>query len=90
MSKEQEKNKKEEQTDIPSWLNPEHDRKEPYTDEELDVFVEHYLEDWVDLPEWKNLVDKIGLEAAKQTLKDGLRNQTNIDRVILQLHKNLN
>ncbi len=48
MSKEQEKNKKEEQTDIPSWLDPEHDRKEPYTDEELDVFVEHYLEDWAE------------------------------------------
>ncbi len=46
MSKENEK--KEEQTDIPTWLHPEHDRKEPYTDEELDVFVAHSLEDWAE------------------------------------------
>ena len=82
--------KKEDQTDVPSWLNPENDRKEPYTDEELDGFVEGYLEDWVDVPEWKNVVENMGIEAAKQALKDGIKNQANIERVILQLQHNLN
>jgi hypothetical protein len=88
MSKENDK--KEEQTDIPAWLHPEHDRKEPYTDEELDVFVEHYLEALVDAPAWNNVVAKMGIEAAKQALKDGIKNQANIERVILQLQHNLN
>lgn len=82
--------KKEEQTDIPSWLHPKHDRKEPYTDEELEVFVEHYLEDWGDVPAWKNVVENMGIEAAKQALKDGIKNQANIERVIVQLQHNLN
>ncbi len=86
----QENEKKEEQTDIPTWLHPEHDRKEPYTDEELDVFVEQYLEDWVDVPEWKNVVDEIGLEAAKQTLKDGIKQQGNMNFFISQSRQNLN
>lgn len=90
MAKEHEKDTREEQTDIPSWLDPEHDRKEPYTDEELDGFVEHYLEAWADVPAWQNVVDKIGLDAAKQALKDGIKNQADIERVILQLHHNLN
>ena len=30
-------------TDEPDWVNPANDRKTPYTDEELELFVDFYL-----------------------------------------------
>ena len=30
-------------TDDPEWLNPANDRKTPYTDEELEEFVESFI-----------------------------------------------
>ena len=29
--------------DVPDWMNPANDRKTPYTDEELELFVDGFI-----------------------------------------------
>jgi hypothetical protein len=35
---------KKKQDEEPAWLNPENDRKTPYTDEEIEEFVDGFIE----------------------------------------------
>lgn len=55
----------------PDWLydNPS-DINEPYTDEELDLFVEGYFQANSDTQAWKETVRKFGKEEAMQILRD--------------------
>jgi len=54
----------------PEWINPSNDRKMPYTDEELDLFVTDFIANMADTPAWKALVDDVGEEKARQILKE--------------------
>lgn len=55
----------------PDWLDPANDRKTPYTEDELDLFVEGFIDSNVN--KWKNLVAELGEEEARSTIKDGFR-----------------
>jgi hypothetical protein len=57
-------------TDEPDWLNPANDRKTPYTDEELDEFVEGFIRG-LDDAEWRALKLKYGEEEARKNIKAG-------------------
>lgn len=56
-------------TDEPDWMNPANDRKTPYSDEELELFVDDFIEGFED--EWENLKFKFGESTARQKIKDG-------------------
>ncbi len=81
---------KENNNDIPSRVDSKNDKKEPYTDEELNCLVENYIDDWQDLPVWNNLVNEVGKEKAKSILKEGLKNHSNIDCLLSEINDNLN
>jgi hypothetical protein len=56
-------------TNEPDWMNPANDRKTPYTDEELELFVDGFIEGFKD--EWKDLKSKFGELMARRRIKDG-------------------
>ena len=58
----------------PPWLddNPS-DITEPYTDEELELFVEGYIQAHSKTKAWKELVRKVGKEEALQVLRDSFK-----------------
>jgi hypothetical protein len=56
-------------TDVPDWINPANDRKFPYTDEELELFVDGFIAGFK--VEWKDLKLKFGKSMARQIIKDG-------------------
>ncbi len=58
-------------TDDPDWLNPENDRKTPYTDEELEELVEGFI-NGLDDAEWSALKSKYGEDEARKNIKAGL------------------
>ena len=59
--------------DMPSWGSDEWlDRTTPYTEEELDLFVEGTLEGIRDTASWQNLVDRVGEEEARRVLRSRL------------------
>ncbi len=59
--------------DMPSWVSDEWlGRTTPYTEEELDLFVEGTLEGIRDTASWQNLVDRVGEEEARRVLRSRL------------------
>jgi hypothetical protein len=56
-------------TDKPDWMNSANDRKTPYTDEELELFVDGFIESFEG--EWEDLKLKFGELAARRRIKDG-------------------
>jgi hypothetical protein len=56
-------------TDKPDWVNPANDRKTPYTDEELELFVDGFIESFKD--EWEDLKLKFGKLMARKRIKNG-------------------
>ena len=56
-------------TDEPNWVNPANDRKTPYTDEELELFVDGFIEDFEE--EWEELKLKFGELTARRQIKNG-------------------
>jgi len=56
-------------TNKPDWMNPANDRKTPYTDEEFELFVDGFIDDFRD--EWEDLKFKLGETMARQRIKDG-------------------
>ncbi len=63
--------KKTKKDEEPAWLDPANDRKTPYTEEELELFAEGFINDNVDL--WETLVEKQGQEGAIEKVKEGFR-----------------
>ncbi len=60
--------------DMPAWVTDEWlDRTTPYTEEELDLFVEGTLEGIRDTASWQNLVDRVGEEEAPDMRRHGLK-----------------
>lgn len=55
----------------PSWLDPANDRKTPYTEEELDLFVNGFIDS--NKTKWKQLVSEFGEEQAWNVIKEGFR-----------------
>ena len=59
--------------DMPAWVTEGWlDRTTPYTEEELDLFVEGTLEGIRDTAAWQNLVDRVGQEEARRILRSRL------------------
>ena len=63
--------KKNKKDDEPAWLDPANDRKTPYTEEELNLFVEGFINDNEDV--WDALVEKQGRNSAIETIKNSFR-----------------
>ena len=59
----------------PDWLDPANDRKNPYTDAELDVFADDFIARMADTQAWKDLVAEVGERKAKVVLKQRLAAQ---------------
>jgi hypothetical protein len=56
--------------DLPAWVDDKVPmRTTPYTEEELDLFVEDTLERICDTAAWLNLVDRVGEEEARRELR---------------------
>ncbi len=75
-------------TPEPDWLydNPS-DITEPYTDEELDLFVEGFLQANCDTQAWKDTVRKFGKDEALQILRDSfISSDTRKDRKKTLVH----
>jgi hypothetical protein len=52
----------------PDWVNPANDRKTPYTEEEIDTFVEDFIRD-LDEEEWLSITAEYGEEKARQRIR---------------------
>ncbi len=63
--------KKNKKNDDPPWMDPANDRKTPYTEEELELFAEGFINDNIEL--WETLVKSHGQEAAVEKVKEGFR-----------------
>lgn len=61
-------NDKSENDDEPTWLDPANDRKTPYTDEEIELFVDGFIEGF---PEYyEKLVKDDGPNTARIILRN--------------------
>lgn len=56
--------------DEPEWINPSNDRKTPYTDEELELFVTDFIANMADVQAWNDLIKDVGEKKARQILKE--------------------
>jgi hypothetical protein len=52
----------------PDWMNPDNDRKTPYTDEEIDTFVEDFILG-LDEQEWLLMISEHGEEIARKKIR---------------------
>ncbi len=59
----------------PDWMNPTNDRKTPYTEEELDEFVDGFISSMSDIEKVKNMIEQDGIEQAMKLLKKRFREQ---------------
>ncbi len=55
----------------PAWLDPANDRKTPYTEDELDLFVDGFINSMDDGGE--DMIKEMGEEEARKTIKEGFR-----------------
>ena len=56
----------------PEWLNPANDRKTPYTEKEIDIFVEGFITG-LDHHEWMAYKEKYGgEEKVRQIIRAGI------------------
>jgi hypothetical protein len=72
----------------PDWLyDTPSDNNKPYTDEEIELFVEGFIDAHSDTQAWKETVRKLGMEEAIQQLRDGFKNtDTRKNRKLPALH----
>jgi hypothetical protein len=66
----------------PDWINPANDRKTPYSEEEIDTFVEDFILG-LDEQEWLSMTSEHGEEKARERIraafvKMDVRNLVNI------------
>jgi len=52
----------------PDWINPANDRKTPFTEEEIDTFLEDFILD-LDEQEWLSITAELGEEKARELIK---------------------
>jgi hypothetical protein len=53
----------------PDWINPANDRKTPYTEEEIDTFVEDFIRG-LDEQEWLSITAEYGEEKARKRIRN--------------------
>ena len=66
----------------PGWMNPANDHHTPYTEEEIDVFVEGFIRG-LDEQEWLLMKSELGEQKAREKIRAGIvkmdtRNLANI------------
>ena len=72
--KKQKKDVQDTNTFEPDWLHDKpSDVTKPYTDEEIDLFVEGFIDAHSDTQAWKETVRKFGNEEALQRLRDSFK-----------------
>ncbi len=54
----------------PDWVNPKNDRKTPYTEEEIERFVEDFILG-LDDNEWMSMKSKFGEKGARGKIRAG-------------------
>ena len=52
----------------PDWMNPANDRKTPYTEKEIDTFVEDFILG-LDEQEWLSITAEYGEEKARERIR---------------------
>jgi len=52
----------------PDWINPANDRKTPFTEEEIDTFLEDFILD-LDEQEWLSITAEHGEDKARELIK---------------------
>ncbi len=55
----------------PDWMNPANDRKTPYTDKEIDEFVDGFILGLDDY-EWSAMKAELGEEQAREKIRAGM------------------
>jgi hypothetical protein len=65
----------------PPWMNPGNDRQTPYTEEELELFAEGFIESMSDTEKLKSMIEKDGIDKVKEIVKDGFRKRDEKDLV---------
>jgi len=53
----------------PDWMNPANDRKTPYTEDELKLISQGFMESMSDTNAVRSLVKKVGKEKAEKIVK---------------------
>ena len=48
-------------------------RETPYTEEELELFVDGFINVMDDIQDWKRMVQEVGEQKAKEILKEGFK-----------------
>ena len=57
----------------PDWLDPKNDRKTPYTEKELDMFVDGVIDNMKDVKSINKAIDEEGLLETRRILKQAFR-----------------
>jgi hypothetical protein len=57
----------------PDWVNPANDRKTPYTEKEIDTFVEDFILG-LDEQEWLSITAEYGEEKARERIRTAFIN----------------
>jgi len=55
----------------PDWMNPGNDRRTPYTEEEIDTFVEDFILG-LDVQVWLTMKSELGEEQARKKIRAGI------------------
>ncbi len=61
--------------DAPAWVNAPTDRKVPDTDEQIEMFVDDFIENNGDVQAWIDLVERLGSVKARAFLKERIMAQ---------------
>ncbi len=67
------KKKKNKDVKEPDWLDPKNDRKTPYTENELDIFVDGVIDNMKDVKSINKAIDEEGLLETRRILKEAFR-----------------
>ena len=65
--------KKKKNVKEPDWLDPKNDRKTPYTEKELDIFVDGLIDNMKDVESINKAIDEKGLLETRRILKEAFR-----------------
>ena len=65
--------KKKKNVKEPDWLDPKNDRKTPYTEKELDMFVDGVIDNMKDVNSINKAIDEEGLLETRRILKQAFR-----------------
>ena len=71
------------------WMNPANDRKTPYTDEEIDTFVEDFILG-LDKQEWLSITAEYGEEKARERIRTAFVNMDENNLVNMALKGSVN